>query len=301
MPVFKVYFKVMRASAVTLAISLVVFMGLAVLFSFVAPGSSIDLFEPARIPLTVINRDGGAPLAQGLADYLSKNGKPVSIPDDREKLQDALFFRRVEYIAIIPPGFSEDFMAGHDPVIRKIIVPDSISSRYLDLSIDRFLNTVRLYRVFGGVGSQSELVAAATADLAHDTPVTVKTIGRAGGYNQGYHYYFAYFAYALLAMIITGISSIMIAFNRPDLYLRNLSAPLPRRSMNLQIAAGHGAFALGCWGLLLMGSLVLHGKSLFPSGLIGLYALNTLAFASVCTGIGFLAGSFVRSRGHRPG
>ena len=301
MQVFKAYFKVMRGSAVSLAISLGVFMGIAVLFSFIAPKTSIADFEPTRTPVAVINRDGDTELAQGLVDYLAHTVQPVSYPDDEEKLQDALFYRKVEYIAIIPSGFSDAFMSGKDCAIGKVIVPDSTSSYYVDMSIDKFLNTVRLHRLYGGEKDEVQLVAAAMADLAVDTQVTMRSFGRTHGSPEPYSYYYAYCAYALLAMIMTGVSSIMIAFNEKDLYMRNLCAPLPKRSMRLQLAAGHGVFALGCWGILVLGSFILHGKSLLPSGLVGLYSLNTLAFAVVCAGIGFLVGSSVKSYGAQAG
>ncbi|HHX86713.1 MAG TPA: ABC transporter permease, partial [Firmicutes bacterium] len=215
--------------------------------------------------------------------------------------QDALFYRKVEYIAIIPRGFSEAYMSGSDCAIQKVIVPDSTSSYYVDMSIDKFLNTIRLHRVYGRGESRVHLVTAAIADLAFNTPVTMKSPGGANGYRHGYSYYFAYCAYALLAMIMTGVSSIMIAFNEPDLYLRNLSAPLPRRNMSLQLAAGHGVFALGCWGILVVGGLILNGKSLIDSGLAGLFSLNTLAFAVVSASIGFLAGGFVKNHSAQAG
>ncbi|NMA92423.1 MAG: ABC transporter permease, partial [Firmicutes bacterium] len=120
MAVFKAYFKVMRGSVLMLAISLSVFMGLALLFSFVAPGVAIQEFESARTPLAVINRDGEALLARGLANYLAESYQVVSLIDDEEKLQDALFYRKVEYIAIIPAGFSAAFMAGDDCSLQKI-------------------------------------------------------------------------------------------------------------------------------------------------------------------------------------
>ncbi|HXL04841.1 MAG TPA: ABC transporter ATP-binding protein [Bacillota bacterium] len=82
--------------------------------------------------------------------------------------------------------------------------------------------------------TQAQLVTAAMADLAIDTPVAMRSFGRTHGSHEPYSYYYAYCAYALLAMIITGVSSIMIAFNEPDLYMRNLCAPLPKRTMSLQ-------------------------------------------------------------------
>lgn len=300
MPVFKAYFKVMRGAVVTLMINLLIFTGLALFFSSVAPGTAITDFEPSRTPLIVIDRDG-SPLTRGLVDYLALTNELLSFPDDREKLQDALFYREAEYVAIIPSGFTEAFMDGRDCSLQKVTVPDSTSSYYVDLLIDKFLNTVRLHRLCDEEMTPLDLVAAAMADLSFDTPVILKTGSRPRGYDQPFSYYFAYCAFALLAMIVAGISSIMIAFNKPDLYLRSLSSPLPRRRMNLQLAAGHGVFAVACWALLLAGSFILHGESLLASGLTGLYALNTLVFAAVSASIGFMAGVFVKSKGAQAG
>lgn len=300
MPLFRAYFKIIRGSALMLTVILAVFTIQVVLFSSGAPQGVAGGFEPTRVPIAVINRDERAPLARGLADYLARNSDAVSLPDNEERLQDALFYREVHYVAIIPPGFSSDFMAGRDCTVRKVTVPGSADSYYVDLAVDRFLNTARRHRFYGQEGSQARLVQLTAADLALDTPVAMKSSGAAVSH-RGCAGYFAYCAFGLLAMIMTGISQVMIAFNERDLHLRNLVAPLSRRSMNLQLAAGHGAFALGCWVILLLGGFLLHGNSLLDSGSGGLYALNTLVFAAVCAAIGFLVGGAVKSHGAQVG
>ncbi len=302
MPLFRAYFKIIRGSALMLAVILAVFTIQVVLFSSGAPEGGIAAdFETARVPIAVINRDGDAPLTRGLAAYLARNSDVVPLPDNEEKLQDALFYREVHYIAIIPPGFSEGFMAGRDCAVQKITVPGSAGSFYVDLALDRFLNTARLHRSYGKEESQAALVQSTLRDLAFDTPVAVRSAAGTDGYHQGAADYFAYCAFGLLAMIMTGISQIMLTFNGRDLYLRNLGAPLPRRSMNLQLAAGHGVFALACWAILLLGGFILHGRSLLAAGSGGLYALNTLVFTAVCAAIGFLVGGFVKNQGVQAG
>ena len=99
--------------------------------------------------MAVVNRDREGALAQGIAEYLSQTHRVVDYPDDPEKLQDALFYRNVEYIVIIPEGFSERFMSESRSVIQKVVVPGSTSSHYVDMSIDRFLNTARLHPAVG--------------------------------------------------------------------------------------------------------------------------------------------------------
>ena len=302
MQVFKAYFKVMRGSAVSIAINLGVFIGLAVMFSFIAPETMGRAFEAVKAPVAVVNRDREGALAQGIAESLSQTHRVVDYPDDPEKLQDALFYRNVEYIVIIPEGFSERFMSESRSVIQKVVVPGSTSSHYVDMSIDRFLNTARLHRRLGGIDDQAELVAATMADLTPDIPVSVILADEVGQEERpGYAYYFAYCAYALLAMVMTGVSSVMMAFNRPDIHLRNACGPLPKRRMSLELAAGHGLFALGCWVLLMLIALILHGKNLAPWQLAALYFLNTLVFAAVCVGLGLLIGKFVKGEGSQAG
>ncbi|HHX10493.1 MAG TPA: ABC transporter permease [Firmicutes bacterium] len=302
MQVFKAYFKVMRGCAMPLVINLSVFVGLAVLFASVAPDALPDGFDPVKSPVAVINRDGDGEIAQGLVDYLSQVCRLVQYPDDVDKLQDALFHRMVEYIAIIPEGFSNAFMSGEECAIQKVIVPNSTSSHYVDMSINKFLNTVNLYRQYVKPVSPAGLIAAVIDDLSVDVPVTLETgRGMSEDDRPGHSYYYRYCAYGLLAMVTMGISSIMMAFNRPDLLLRNWASPLPRRSISVQLALGHGVFALGCWAILMLLGLVLHGRALISSGVAGLYALNTLVFAAVCTAIGFVVGNSVKSTGAQAG
>ncbi|HCD41080.1 MAG TPA: ABC transporter permease, partial [Firmicutes bacterium] len=81
MQVFKAYFKVMRGSATFLAISLGIFMSLAILFSSIAPKTAADKFEPTKTPIAVINRDGDSQLARGLVEYLGKTARVIPYPD----------------------------------------------------------------------------------------------------------------------------------------------------------------------------------------------------------------------------
>ncbi len=294
MQVFKAYFKIMRASRHILIINLNVFLAISILFSLMAPKSDIEAFEPTLLPLGIINRDGDA-LSLALQSHLGRVAQIVDLPDEREALQDALFYRRVEYIAIIPPGYSRQFMEGQEALIQKLIVPNSASSHYGDLEINKFLNMAAMYLSLDRQSSQQRLAKLTEAALSSQTKVLTETFGAAADPDPYYGYYFRYCAYALLAIIISGISAVMISFNEPDLQLRNLCAPLAKRKMNLQLLAGHAVFALGCWSLLLAASLLLYGRNLIGTGLIGLYAANTLVFAAVCVSIAFIVGDTVKT------
>lgn len=331
MQVFRAYFKVVRASVGTILLYQGVFAAIAILISVTSPQSAVTEFNETKTRVAVINRDSGAPLAQGLADYIADVFTVVPYADDPEKLQDGLYYRDVEYVAIIPKGFSEAFMAagnrsledaaqadgsGGAAVLQKVVVPGSTSSRYVDVRIDKFLNAASLHRDLDGIGEadrvgegsagrQASLVVAVRADLANDAPVTLRTVGgvvdSSVESSNDYTNFFGFASYALVAMTMTGISSIMMAFNSRDLRLRNLCTPMPQRAFDLALAAGHALFGLACWAMIVVLGVVLNGVGPLLAGRTWLHLLNSLAFAVVSTAIGFAVGHFVKTSSGQSG
>lgn len=301
MPVFKAYFMVARYSKRTILLSLGIFA-----FSFIftmtnALKQEAQLFEFSRTPIAVVNLDEEGILAHGLENYLRETSNVVTLPHTRESLQDALFYRRVEYVAIIEKGFSEAFMHGLDPVIHKVTAPGSTSSHYVDLQINRFLNTIKLFSETSNGQSQEEVVAKANHILTSESKIRLNYLEHPEDPDPMINFYFRNLAYPLSALIISGISATMLAFNRPNLYMRNLATPLPRKRRNLQLLAGHGVYAFGCWFIFISLSIIYYGPELLKLGLIHLYALNSLAFTFVCISLGFLLGDNTKSYNSQAG
>ena len=139
MPVFKTFFRIINAARTPLIIYLLIFLGVTYMTSQFYTSPEDTGFTDSKIRIAVINRDGENNIAKGLTEYLSKTSTIVDMPDDTEKLQDALFFRKVEYIAIIPKGFSDSFNKSENSRIETVVVPNSTSAIYLDLIVNRYL------------------------------------------------------------------------------------------------------------------------------------------------------------------
>ena len=112
MQVFKAYFRVIQKNVFQIGIYLVVFLALALLFTFTSTDKHQEQFDEIKTDVAVINRDGDSPLVRGFIEYLGEKGILHELEDSTEAMQDALFFRRVKYVAIIPEGFSQQFWAG---------------------------------------------------------------------------------------------------------------------------------------------------------------------------------------------
>ncbi len=293
MPVFKAYFKVLRAALPGIVSYMAIFLALSVVFTFAAPSSAGGQFTQSKIAMAVINRDGESPVATGLTDYLASTNKLVDLPDNPDQLQDALFFRRVEYVVIIPAGFEAGFLADDDVALERVAVPGSTSSHYVDHQVDKYLNTLRLHRQHGRTANWDELLSAVQKDLAKETPVQLQTASGTAE-TPGFIYYFGYLAYTLLAVVMLGISTIMLAFNKPDVQQRTACSPLSTRRVNLQLAVGHTLFAVTAWAILMAFAFIMYGKEMITSGGLGWVTLNSLAFTIVCASIGLLVGNLVR-------
>ena len=174
--------------------------------------------------------EDNTPLVNGLKEELGNIANFVELPDKSDDLQDALFFRTVSYILRIPKGFTEGFMNGDDVKTEKTVVPDSFSNAYIDLCIDKYLNTAKLYvESFDGI-TQEELVSYLKEDLAESAPVDVKSNGHENTNHSYENYFFNYLSYSLLSVIVLGMGALMLVFNNRNIRMK--TAALYQRYKN---------------------------------------------------------------------
>jgi len=293
MPVFKLYMKVIKKNLPSMMIYVVVFLGMAMLFAANSSKSQPKSFSPQKTNVAFISEES-SPLIDGFKQELSKNANYVNIPDETEKLQDALFFRNVTLIIRIPNGFTKSFMSGGDVQIQKTVVPNSVSNAYVDISINQYLNAARLYvKNIKGI-TQEDLVARLKTDLAVDTPVSLQNM-QADTENDFTKNYFNYLSYALFSVLILGISVIMLTFNEKDLSRRNFCSPVSASRVNLQFILANLVFTFSCWVIMVgVGIIIGMGNSL--NGNLAFFLLNSIIFTLCASSVSFLIGNLLKNR-----
>jgi len=295
MQVFKAYFKIIKKNIPSMLIYLGVFIGLAIMFSMLIGGNKITNFSETKCRIAFFNYDKESELIDSFKEYLKDNATIIDVQDETQKLQDALFYRDVEYIVKIPKGFTKSLLYGKsDILIEKTSLPDSTSAMYVDFLINKYLNQVKLYsKNIPGI-TYKEIVANVENDLKKEAKVNLKSYGSSTS-TSGISYYFIYFSYSIIAILFLGISSIMIVFNDPELKKRNLCSPVSKNKINMQIILGNLTFSVFVWALLVAFSTVLYGSALFTVKSMYL-VLNALIFTFVCLSIAFIIGTFIKGR-----
>ncbi|MDF2523718.1 MAG: hypothetical protein K0R31_1359, partial [Clostridiales bacterium] len=215
--------------------------------------------------------------------------------DDTQKLQDALFFREVEYIVKVPKGFTEGLLNGKVIQLEKTAVPGSTSGIYIDSVINKYLNTAKTYKSNMENLSDDELLSYIENDLAQKTEVKLNNSVGEVSKSEKSAFYFNYLAYSLFATLILGVCSVMIVFNNTDLKKRNLCTPIKLKSMNFQLILANLSYAVLAWFAMIITSLFMYGNYMFTGrGL--LFLLNSLVFTFAALSISFLIGNVIKSK-----
>lgn len=296
MQVYKAYFKIIKKNIGQLSIYLIIFLLFAIIFGKVSTSPKDTDFESTKVNISIINKDENSKFISGLRDYLKENANIVDVGTSKEDLQDALFFREAEYIITIPKGFTKEILKGNKDInIEKTVIPNSTSEIYMDNLINRYLNTVKMYTSTIDNISQAKLVSNVNKDLSHTTDVKIKTYDNDYSNNASCANYYNFFAYSMFAVLILGISLVMISFNNKDLKRRNLASSLSMKNMNIQMVFANITYAVVVWFVMIIASFIMFKNYMFTiNGLLSL--LNSFVFTLAALSISILISNLVTSR-----
>lgn len=296
MQVYKAFFKIIYKNLAQLLIYLIIFIILSVLLTNTYVKNETSNFTETKVNMAFINYDTDSVFVEGLKEYLGKNANIVDIADNTQKLQDAMFYREVEYIVKVPKGFTEGILNGKSVQLEKTTIPNSTSGIYMDSIINKYLNTAKSYTMNLKGLSPEELINYIEKDMSEKTEVKVSNSVGEVSKNEMSSYYFNYLAYSLFSILILGVSTVQMVFNNSDLKKRNLGSPLKLREMNFQMILGNISFAIFTWIAMIFTSFIMYGSYMFTSrGL--LFLLNSFVFTFAALSLSFLIGNVIKSKG----
>lgn len=295
MPVFKVCLKIIQKNLPSMSIYIVIFLAISAIITVSSVNEQTKEFDQTKAKIAFLAAES-TPLVEGFKKELSRTAEIVDLPDETEKLQDALFFRNVTYILRIPQGFTEDFLQGRENLMEKTVVPGSVDNAYVDLSVNRYWQLAGLYAKNSPGITQDDIVKSVAADMAVNTPVQISNPSGQKDISQSFSvYYFNFLAYTLTSVLILGVSAIMIVFNNKDLSRRNFCSPLKAGSINLQFFLANLVFTGATWLLMTGACFIFDPKDSITRNMIYLM-LNSVVFTLCLASASFLIGNLVKSR-----
>lgn len=293
MPVYKLCMKIFKKNIPTLLIYIIVFLFVSFMITMSTSNAQKEQqgFSRTKTNIAFINEEESV-FIEGLKDELSKVANFVELADETEALQDALFFRGVEYILRVPKGFTQGFMNGENVSLEKTIVPASASSAYIDLSVDKYLNTSKMYVNNMDRITQTELVTYLKEDLSKETSVEITSSEEKVELNYS-NFFYNYLAYSLLSILIYGMSALVLSFNNRDIKRRVACSPLSDTSVNTQFALANLTFALASWLTMIVFCFIIDYKNINTMNTL-YFVMNSFIFVLCGSGMAFLIGSVVK-------
>lgn len=253
--------------------------------------STNDMFTPTKPNIFIVNKDSNMGLTKNLINYLKKNTNVVSLEDDEEKINDALFYRDISYVIYIPKNYSKDVLDKKDVTIDIKSSKDYTSS-LTEMMLDKYLNVQS--NLVNITNNQDELVNMINNTLDVNSEVVVSS-KLDNSYLNRVSRYFNFGSYSLLAVIIFIVTLVINIFKENTINKRIIVSSFNYKKHNSLLMLSSFVYSLIVWVLFSLLSVILLGKDMISLRGI-LYFVNTFMFVMPTLSFGILISTLVNNK-----
>lgn len=253
--------------------------------------STNDMFTPTKPNIFIVNKDSNMGLTKNLINYLKKNTNVVSLEDDEEKINDALFYRDISYAIYIPKNYSKDVLDKKDVTIDIKSSKDYTSS-LTEMMLDKYLNVQS--NLVNITNNQDELVNMINNTLDVNSEVIVSS-KLDNSYLNKVSRYFNFGSYSLLAVIIFIVTLVINSFKENTINKRIIVSSFNYKKHNSLLMLSSFVYSLIVWVLFSLLSVILLGKDMICLRGI-LYFVNTFMFVMPSLSFGILISTLVNNK-----
>lgn len=289
MTVFKTLFKIVKAykfNIIFYTILLVTFAGL----NFKTSDNNMS-FIAEKPDVLIVNNDQEAELTKNLTSYIENNSNIINIENTEEAINDALFYRDVNYVIYIPENFSKDFLNGLNPEIEVKSTGD-YQSALSELMLSRYIEVANMY--VQSINNEEELINKINETLSKETEIEITSKLDTDNLSKA-SFYYNFLNYTIISGCVYVICLVLASFKEEKIRKRIMISSVNYKKHNLKLLIGNGALALIFWVFYVILSFILIGKVMFSyQGLI--LIINSLVFSICALTIAFLVGNLVRNK-----
>lgn len=289
MTVFKTILKVLNKLKGTLILYTVVLISVTAINQ--TSGNNITNFEEAKPDVLIVNKDKENSISKGLEDYITKHAEIKKIDiNDEEKINDAIFYRDVNYVIYIPENFGSDILNGKNPTLEYKSSGDEYSS-YSEMLVEKYIKTALIYRDYY---TDDELVEKINEVVDTNIKTELKTTLDTSKLSSMTRY-FNFLNYALLAGCVYCISMILSIIKETNVRKRTIISSFDYKKYNRIVLLSNSIVIFAMWVLyMILGTILFKDLMLTSNGLA--YIINSFVFALCSLTIGFLIGNITQNK-----
>lgn len=277
MTVFKAFWKIVKKYKVTVilyTVMLIIFGGISI-----SSGDNGFKYTDSKPRIYVVNNDLNNKLTENFISYLNKNSDLIKIKDN--KVDDAIFYKDIDYVIYIPELYGSNVLNGLNPILD-IKKNDSYDSALAQLLVEKYIKVQNVYANM--YSDENVIVDAINNNLNSSIDVDISSsinISKTSKITS----YFNYASYSILAIIIYIICLVLFCFKNKDVSKRILVSSTNMSKHNKLLLLSSLLFCIIIWILFVLLGVIIIGRSLFSiRGIIYifnmfLFIFNSLTFA----------------------
>lgn len=289
MIVFKTFLKVLNKCKIPIiiyTIILIMFGGLNM-----KTNDTSTAFISSKPDILIINKDPNNKLSNNLINYIQQNSNIVKIENDPEKIDDAIFYRNVNYIIYIPKNYGNYILNEKEPKINIKSTKD-YNALYAEMILSRYLKTLNTYK--NKIKDEDELIKTINSTINNKVDVEIISKINTKSINQSTKYY-NFLSYSILAGAIYVVCLILSSFNEKKIKKRIIVSSMNYKKHNRLLLLSNALFIVILWIFYILLSFILLKESMFTTqGLI--YIINTLLFSLCALTLAFLINNIVNNK-----
>ena len=289
MIVFKTFLKVLKACKTPIimyTVFLVVFGGLNMQTSDTATS-----FESTKPDILIINNDEDKGITKNLIDYIKDNSNIIDIKDTEEAINDALFYRDVNYIIYIPDNYREDFLNNQNPKIE-IKSTGDYNASLAHMMLEKYVKVANTYNA--KLDNEEEIISNINKTLSVKTEIELTSNLDTNNLARATFYY-NFMNYSLLAGLVYVICLRLSSFNEIKFKKRTIISSMKTSTHNKNLLLSNGLFAIILWMFYVVLGFILLGDIMFTThGII--YIINSFIFMICSLTIAFLIATLVNNK-----
>lgn len=287
MTVFKTYLKILNKSKAPIIMYTIILICFGA-FNFQTNDKSMS-FVANKPDVYIVNNDSENEITDNLINYIESNSNVIEL--DKEKLDDALFYRDVNYIIYIPTNYHTDFLNGKEPKIEVKSTNDAEAS-FEEMLLEKYLKVANTLQ--GIYQDEKELITKINEALETEVNIEIASKVDVSSLSKAAFFY-NFLSYSMLAGVIYVICLIISSFNNENVKKRTIISSMNYKKHNRILLFSNMLFAFTLWLVYVVMSIILCGSVMFTSGGI-IYLINSFLFTFMSVTLAFLISTIVSNK-----
>ena len=281
MIIFKTFFKILKKYKGIV----ILYTAILIVFSIfnMQTNNNSQNFVAIKPNVLIINDDQNVGVTKNLIDYIKNNCNCVNMYNDQEKINDALYYKKINYVIYIPNNYEKDFLNGKNPQIQ-IKSSHDYAASLADILLNRYINIANMYRQT--YNDENEIISKTNETLSKNINTNVTTKLDTGSLSKA-TYYYNFLNYSILATGIYIVGLILSKFRNQNIHKRTAISSMNYEKFNRYLFLSNSLFVVILWIFYVILSFILVGKIMFNANGI-LYIINSFVFTICVLAISFL-------------